>query len=100
MHIAISLHAKPIRKLILLLLSGMLSTACVDKDYDLGNIDTDNIAIGDEGSQFRIPLVKVLVSKDEIKNNGGNIEEIFREADIWFPSQPVSYTISEPTRPY
>ena len=26
-------------------------------------------------------------SKDEIKNNGGNIEEIFREADIWFPSQ-------------
>ena len=65
----------------------MLSTACVDKDYDLGNIDTDNIAIGDEGSQFCIPLVKVLVSKDEIKNNGGNIEEIFREADIWFPSQ-------------
>ena len=87
MHIAISLHAKPIRKLILLLLSGVLSTACVDKDYDLGNIDTDNIAIGDEGSQFRIPLVKVLVSKDEIKNNDGDIEKIFREADIWFPTQ-------------
>lgn len=65
----------------------MLSTACVDKDYDLGNIDTDNIAIGDEGSQFRIPLVKVLVSKDEIKNNDGDIEKIFREADIWFPTQ-------------
>ena len=77
----------PMRKLILLLLSGVLSTACVDKDYDLGNIDTDNIAIGDEGSQFRIPLVKVLVSKDEIKNNDGDIEKIFREADIWFPTQ-------------
>ena len=77
----------PMRKLILLLLSGVLSTTCVDKDYDLGNIDTDNIAIGDEGSQFRIPLVKVLVSKDEIKNNDGDIEKIFREADIWFPTQ-------------
>ena len=77
----------PMRKLILLLLSGVLSTACVDKDYDLGNIDTDNIAIGDEGSQFRIPLVKVLVSKNEIKNNDGDIEKIFREADIWFPTQ-------------
>ena len=77
----------PMRKLILLLLSGVLSTACVDKDYDLGNIDTDNIAIGDEGSQFRIPLVKVLVSKGEIKNNDGDIEKIFREADIWFPTQ-------------
>lgn len=76
----------PMRKLILLLLSGVLSTACVDKDYDLGNIDTDNIAIGDEGSQFRIPLAKVLVSKDEIKNNDGDIEKIFREADIWLPS--------------
>ena len=63
----------------------MLSTACVDKDYDLRNIDTDNIAIGDEGSQFRIPLVKVLVSKDEIKNNGGNIEEIFPKPTSGFP---------------
>ena len=77
----------PMRKLILLLLSGVLSTACVDKDYDLGNIDTDNIAIGDEGSQFRIPLVKVLVAKEEFNNNDGDIEKIFREADIWFPTQ-------------
>ena len=46
MHIAISLHAKPMRKLILLLLSGMLSTACVDKDYDLGNIDTGTLSYG------------------------------------------------------
>ena len=58
-----------------------------DKEEALRHIDPDNIAIGDEGSQFRIPLVKVLVSKDEIKNNDGDIEKIFREADIWFPTQ-------------
>ncbi|WP_290541020.1 hypothetical protein [Alistipes sp.] len=75
------------RKLLLLLLSGMLSGACVDNDYDLTNVDSDNIAIGDEESRFCIPLVKVLVSKDEIRNSNGNIEEIFREADIWFPAQ-------------
>lgn len=76
----------PMRKLILLLLSGVLSTACVDKDYDLENIDTDNIAIGGEGSQFRIPLAKVLVTKGEITDGSANIEEIFQEADIWLPS--------------
>ena len=31
------------------------------------SIDTDNIAIGDEGSQFRIPLVKVLVRRTRSK---------------------------------
>ncbi len=74
------------RKLILLLLSGTLSTACIDKDYDLGEIDTDDITIGSEESQFRIPLATVLVTKDEIKNSGGDIEAIFDEADIWLPS--------------
>ena len=73
------------RKLILLLLSGMLSTACVDKDYDLGNIDTDNIAIGDEGSQFRIPLVKVLVSKDEIKTTAATSKRSSAKPTSGFP---------------
>ena len=68
----------------------MLSTACVDKDYDLGNIDTDNIAIGDEGSQFRIPLVKVLVSKDEIKNNGGNKRSSAKPTSGFPPSCPTA----------
>lgn len=74
------------RALFLLLLSGALMTACVDQDYDLNNLDSDNIAIGDENSEFRIPLATVQVSMDEIAENGVNIEAIFREADIWLPS--------------
>ena len=44
------------RTLSLLLLSGALMTACVDRDYDLSDLDFDNVAIGDENSEFRIPL--------------------------------------------
>ena len=73
------------RTLSLLLLSGALMTACVDRDYDLSDLDFDNVAIGDENSEFRIPLATVQVSMDEIAENGVNIEAIFREADIWPP---------------
>ena len=76
------------RTLSLLLLSGALMTACVDRDYDLSDLDFDNVAIGDENSEFRIPLATVQVSMDEIAENGVNIEAIFREADIWLPLRP------------
>ena len=66
------------RTLSLLLLSGALMTACVDRDYDLSDLDFDNVAIGDENSEFRIPLATVQVSMDEIAENGVNIEAIFR----------------------
>lgn len=57
-------------------------------EYDLSNINTDNIAIGDESSRFEVPLLKVLVSMDELNGTDGDaIDEIFNEADTWLPSQ-------------
>lgn len=75
------------RKLFLLILSVGLTTACVDKDYDLKDIDTDNVTIGDDESKFTIPLAKVLVTMNEIADSSANIEEIFGEADTWLPTQ-------------
>lgn len=72
------------RKPFLLLLSGALFTACVDKNFDLSDIDTEDITIGDE---FRGPLATISVSMDEIADNGVNIEQIFGEADAWLPDQ-------------
>lgn len=74
------------RKLFLMFLTAVLCAACVDPDYDLGDVDTDNITIGGDGSQFTAPLARVLVSIREIANNGADIREIFREADVWLPS--------------
>lgn len=57
-------------------------------EYDLSNINTDNIAIGDESSRFEVPLLKVLVSMDELNGTDGDaIDEIFNEADTWLPNQ-------------
>lgn len=74
------------RKIFLLLLTGALFTACIDKDYDLENIETDNVTIGGDESEFRIPLVRVLVTMADIANGDVNIQELCEKADKWLPS--------------
>lgn len=72
----------------LILLCAVWSTACVDLEYDLSKINTDDIAIGDENSQFEVPLLKVFISMDELSDADGDaIDAVFDEADIWLPSQ-------------
>ena len=75
------------RKPFLLLLTGALFTACIDKDYDLENIDTDNVTIGGDESKFEIPLARVLVTLEDIVNGDANIQELCGKADKWLPSQ-------------
>lgn len=72
----------------LILLCAACPVACVDPEYDLSKISTDNIAIGDKDSQFEVPLLKVLVSMDEINDsNGDSVDKLFNEADTWLPDQ-------------
>ncbi len=75
------------RKLALLFLAGTLLTACVDKDYDLTDIDTDGTAIGDETTVFRMPLATVHVGMKDIAESGTDIRSIFAEADVWLPTE-------------
>lgn len=74
------------RKFFLLLLTGALFTACIDKDYDLENIETGNVTIGGDESKFEIPLAKVLVTLADIANGDVNIQELCEKADKWLPS--------------
>ena len=80
------------KKLPLLFLVGLLAAGCVDKEYDLKDVETDNIAIGDSQSEFRCPLMTIRVSMQEITDNGIDIENVFRETDIWLPIElPDAY---------
>lgn len=76
------------KKLTIFMLFVLLATACVDNDYDLRNVDADNITIGDEASTFEAPLARVRITMDDINNNDGTrIDRIFEEADIWLPTR-------------
>ena len=81
-----------------LLLSGVLLTACVDQDYDLTKVDFGNASIGDENSEFKIPLASIHVSMEEISQDGTDIQALFEEADIWLPSSADQVDISELSR--
>lgn len=54
-----------------LFLFGMLATSCIDNNYDLSEIDTDGVVIGDE---FRLPLATVTVSMSELGKDGTDIK--------------------------
>ena len=71
------------RLILPLFLFGMLVTSCIDNNYDLSEIDTDGVVIGDE---FRLPLATVTVSMSELSKEGTDIKALFDEADIWLPS--------------
>ncbi|MCM1150932.1 MAG: hypothetical protein NC209_08390 [Alistipes sp.] len=75
------------RKLFLLCSVVVLAGSCIDRDYDLSDLDTDRIAIGDETSRFTVPLARISVALDEIHDDKGSLRQMLAEADVWLPSQ-------------
>lgn len=70
------------RKLLLLLL-GVLSAACIDRDYDLTQVRIDDITLGEE---LRFPLATIRVTMQELRQGSFDVEQIFAEADDWLPA--------------
>lgn len=75
------------RRLFLLCSMVLPLAACIDRDYDLGDLDTDHIAIGDDASLFQVPLARIQVGLDEIHDDKGSLRRMLAEADVWLPAQ-------------
>lgn len=74
------------KKLFPLLVLVAFAVSCVDENYDLNEIDTDDIAIGCDDSEFRIPLATVTVTMGEIARGGTDIRTLFDDIETWLPS--------------
>ena len=77
---------KPYEKILPFLFAAALASSCIDNAYDLSNVNTDDVTIGDEDSEYRLPLATVYVSMSELNEGGADIKTLFDEADIWLPS--------------
>lgn len=64
--------------------SGLVS--CVDKAYDLEKIDSDGISIGDDDSEFRIPVATIRVKTREIVSGDMDISALIDDVNVWLPS--------------
>ena len=73
----------------LLLLCSMLLplSACIDREYDLSDLDNNRFSIGDDTSLFQVPLARIYVALDEIHDDKGSLRQMLAEADVWLPSQ-------------
>lgn len=69
-----------------ILLIGILTVPACDSAYDLSKVDTGDITIGGEESEFRIPLATVTVGMKELSEGDVDIKALFDEANIWLPS--------------
>ena len=76
-------------KKILLFVSALsLATACIDQDFDLDKIEDSDFALGNENSEFRLPLANITVLSEALEgaNTVASLSDMFAEADIWLPS--------------
>lgn len=71
---------------LIVLMTGLSLSACVDKNYDLSKVDTDDVTIGGDDSEFRIPLATVKVDLAKMAQGTINLEAIIAETKVWLPS--------------
>lgn len=74
------------KKIFALFYVALAAVSCIDDNYDLGKIDSDNIAIGNDESTYEMPLAQVIVHMTELGNGSSDVQAIFEEADIWLPT--------------
>lgn len=74
------------KKIFTLLCVALAVASCIDDDYDLGKIDTDDITIGGDETAFEMPLAQIIVHMNELRNGTSDVRDIFEEADIWLPT--------------
>lgn len=73
------------KKLLLFAAVATLTASCVDKDFDLKDADWEDVQIGNDDSEFRLPLANISVKGDAIGGTYDSLENIFGEADEWIP---------------
>ena len=54
------------RKFLTIFTLSLLAVSCIDNDYDLSDIDTDDIGIGDENSVFTCPLMTLKIGRANV----------------------------------
>ncbi len=80
-------------RLLFLLIICISVTGCIDNAYDLTKLETDEdsqIVIGNDNSEFKMPLVTIKFSVASLNKAGQNgsvsITELMDEVHVWLPS--------------
>ena len=75
----------PMKNFLSLLCILSLCFGC-DKAYDLNKIESGDVTIGNDQSEWIMPLAQITVGMDELQDGSADIRAIFDEVDIWLPT--------------
>lgn len=80
------------KKLFLLITMGVgiMLCSCIDKEYDLTQIESDGIAIGSDDSEFFMPLLTISFKTADITldiDGTSSIIDLQSKVNVWLPSQ-------------
>lgn len=75
----------PMKNFLFLLCILSLCFGC-DKAYDLNKIESGDVTIGNDQSEWIMPLAQITVGMDELQDGSADIRAIFDEVDIWLPT--------------
>lgn len=69
----------------------MGAVACIDESYDLTKVEGDDVAIGNNSSEFRMPLAHITLTAEQLisesDSEDSDIISTYQEANIWLPSE-------------
>lgn len=74
------------KRLSIALICALMFAACVNEEFDLSKVDSNEVTIGTDDSVFEMPLVNITVKTSALHSGEIGIEEIFEEVDIWLPT--------------
>ncbi len=78
------------KKFLLLIFSMVGFVACIDNTYDFSKKMNDDFAIGDDQSEFHMPLVDITLTASQMvaqtDANQVDVISLYQEADIWLPT--------------
>lgn len=75
--------------LFILLMVG--ATSCIDEAYDLSQVADDDFAIGNDQSEFMMPLANITLTAEQLisesDSEDSDVVSVYQEADIWLPTE-------------
>ncbi len=82
------------KRLLLLTVCAAITGGCVTREYDLKDgVYTDNIGIGEAGSEFVIPWANICVDSNRLTTGKGDITTMFDDIAPWIPASYESIEV-------
>lgn len=82
---------KHLATIILTLCCAVAFSSCVDREFDLSKVKNEDVTIGNDETEFRMPLLSLRITSDNISQSAEagevSIKNLYTNLSVWLPSE-------------